>query len=317
LEWKAAARWIDRIADWRRPAQRPFASIEAAQFWYEFRLYGRMLPFVILLVLPMFVPLVFVFHRDEVVLFWKLIAMMVGMPVLFAATLSAQSGDVAFPFLATRPIMATQIVSAKIKMAAASTLLSTAMCLLVLPIFLLRPAVYESMTSSMRAMGPLMSLMIVSAGVLLPPLLTWKLMVENFWLGLAGRPWFSNLCVLLGAALLGGSTLVGLWIWTRPDLQEILKTAAPGTVVVLASLKIAIGFWVVREVALQHLVSSKSIIVLLALWLTAFAGVSWFLIAQLAGLPVSVPLILSAVVLSLPLNRVALAPLMFVWNRHR
>jgi hypothetical protein len=317
IEWMMATRIAERIAAWRKPAERPFTSIGAAQFWYEFRLYGRMLPFVSLLVLPMFCPLAFLFHRDEIALFWKAIAMLVCMPMLFAATLSAQTGNVAFPFLATRPIHVTQVVSAKIKMALGSVLMSTAMVLLVVPIFLLRPAVLESMTSAMQAMGPLKSTFVVVAVILGPPILTWKLMVENFWLGLAGRPWFTNTCVLGTAILMGIATLAGIWIWTRPDLHEGLRAAVPWILVVLAGVKIGLGVWLVREVIWSKLVRTRTVLLLLGLWLLAFAGMSCFLTSQLAGLPIGVLSIVSAVVLGLPLNRIALAPLMFVWNRHR
>lgn len=317
LEWRMAAHLMERVAAWRRPSLLPFASIEAAQFWYEFRMHGRMLPFVVLLVLPMFALMMPLFHRHEVALFWKLLAMMFSLPVLFAATLSAQCGDVPYPFLMTRPIRVAQVFSAKVKMAMTTAVISSTIVLLCSPLYFVRPAMVDSLRTALGAMGPVKSTIVIAAVVIGPPLLTWKLIVENLWLGMAGRSWFTNTCVLVFAGLIGFGTLLGLGISVQPGLQNALRVSAPWIIIVLAALKVALGTWLMREVIRRELLSPRAAVFMLAAWAGAFVGIFSLVLWQGSRLPVGMGVIAAAVALALPLNRLAASPLMFEWNRHR
>ncbi len=312
-----ATRLSEWISEWRKPSERPFSSMAQAQAWFEFRLYGRMLPFCVLLVAPGFILMLLIMHRDEVQRVWHMLTALLLMPTIFSLTVGLQIGNITFPFLAIRPISTMQLVASKFRMALVSAIWGSAILFCLAPFYLLRPALLDSLTTVVRTLGPLKTTGLVILAIAAPSLLAWKFLIESFWIPLSGRPWVSNLVVFSGAALTGIGVLVGLWVWTHPEFHAPLAAAAPWLGFGLLIAKIALACWLVGKLQEREMVAGKLAMSLLFLWCGAVATVTFLVQSQLHQTLISVDLVFTAIALAIPFNRIAAAPLMLNWNRHR
>jgi hypothetical protein len=317
FDWQVWNRFVGWIAAWRKPAEHPFRSARRAQFWFECRAHGWFLPLCTILIvgLMLLVPLA---GRSDTQLPWKLLPMVLLMPVLMATMMGPQAGSASFPFLALRPIATATLVRGKIQMALASVLVAYVPVLLGVLLLFTWPGFVDAAFEAARAAGAAKTAAVVLAALVVPVLLTWKGLVESLWLGLLGREWLVNAFAFAAAGLIGCATLFGLWLAFHPEVKPLLWSLVPWGVGLLVILKAIVAATVLRGLVVGvRLVRATTAGLLLAGWAAIVAGLCLFAWWRLPPGIVSPSMVVAAIVLAIPFSRVAGAPLALDWNRHR
>jgi hypothetical protein len=154
--------------------------------------------------------------------------------------------------------------------------------------------------------------------VVVPVLLTWRLLVDNLWIGLTGRVWiFRGSLLAFGIGLTFASVVLAELISKKSDLFEQIRAGlvwwASGAVL----LKLLVTGGLVRAILRRGLLKPATLVRGLGLWLLVTAGL--FVLAWAAVRPDWVPVSWLALgaVLCVPLARIVAAPLALAWNRHR
>ena len=160
--------------------------------------------------------------------------------------------------------------------------------------------------------------MLLTLVVLGLPALTWKRVVDQLWIGLTGRQWVVVIATLCFPAGLTVLAVFGSWLVDRPAAREACLEAAPAIILVLLLLKLAAGVLVARAILRRRLVAPGTVGFFAAAWLVG-AAVLFALVYRLTPPEPFSPFgaACAAVLLGLPLVRLALAPLALDWNRHR
>jgi hypothetical protein len=146
---------------------------------------------------------------------------------------------------------------------------------------------------------------------------SWKPMIANLFLGLAGRGWVWTVGVLSISVAMMVALLIGGWVGMHPEYHGDLLACVPWALGLVAALKLLLGACVARVVIRRRVASTRRVERLMALWLVtavALCGLLCLLVPSRLAPP---PLVLACVVLALPLVRISLAPLALAWNRHR
>ena len=123
---------------------RPFVSAAAAQFWFEWRRSGFLLPALIGFLLLIFIGPVSWHFRNDADFSFRLLAASLAMPLILAAPVGKAfskpelwSADLGLSaFIAVRPLATHEMVAIKMKVAAASAMLSWLFVLLFLGLWL-------------------------------------------------------------------------------------------------------------------------------------------------------------------------------------
>ncbi|HLJ95972.1 MAG TPA: hypothetical protein VKU02_22550, partial [Gemmataceae bacterium] len=328
--WEAISR---RMATTLPRRRRLFTSPEKALLWLEWRRAGLVLPFAVLLTLLLIVgPAAWLSGRGpeataRTALWMAILPILLAIPVgKGIAKPDFWTLELGLPtFLATRPITSGQLVVAKMKAAALSTLVAWVVLLAVAPLWLWLGSDLEDLRTfwgnfcaiySPPARGAIACLALL-AGVIL----TWGLMIGSLWSGMsgswllyAGSAGLSAACFLsilvvltrwLDAPVARTGDIVALLPWLPWTLAAcfILKAwgAAAGFTRAQRSHLVAAG--TVSQYACAWMVGTCSLLVLA--WLIS-PRVEWLRdILCLAGL------------LCFPIARVGAAPLALARNRHR
>jgi hypothetical protein len=328
-DWRGLFRPLRSAA--RRPAWRPppFSSPARAQLWFERR--RRFLSF------PLVVGCFATFHLAIVhwieltedgkirlgsnfLFFPLLVAPFVG---CYLGRLGTSAGNPyqLSAFTATRPISSGALVAAKLQVAALSTLAAWAVVLLAASVWFLDAGGFAQLPKwweHLRQQHPAWKLgaaVLLAAAVLL--LLTWRLLVENLWIGLTGRPWVFRGCLL---AYSTGFTLAVIRfarLADEPGFIDRLREALPWWAGTAVLLKLLASAWALRALVRRELLEARTLKRLLGGWLLAAAALFALAYAVVPSEAVSLPLLAFGVVLCLPLARIAAAPLALEWNRHR
>ena len=316
----------------RRP-QRAFASPERALFSMEWRRNGLILPaatvFCLLLILG---PISWINGHDATVTSWTVLWLFL-LPMLLAALIGKGiakpdlwSLELAMPpFAAVRPVTPGQIISAKLKSAACSTLLTWAILLLVVPIWISVTGNLHDLNDiarfllqiyTRRSLNTINILLILTA-----MLLTWSFMVNTIWLGQCGRadlfysPVGASLILFLTIAITVGCSADDVdaraWFLVKivPWMSWVLAS--------LFTLKMWATVWVLGRTYRRNLVTGRAIVVYICFWLAAtgmLIVLAWLLSSQVVWLRDL--LMLSALLRCFP-SRIGAAPLALARNRHR
>jgi hypothetical protein len=341
--------------------QRPFASPAAAQLWFEWRRNGAALPlFVAGIGLLLTLPVAWVhelrpigtggglplppFHDVEMNVWLALQKGALLWPVLLAGIIGcglrkydSRRKDLSLhPFFATRPLITSALVLAKLQMAALSTLAAWGIMLLFVWGWLLTPA------REGERNGPLVMLLLAHCtpsglvlalcGVVAMIGWTWKNQVQGLFVELTGRRWVTQgvPAAVYGLML---AAFIALVHWSSSDrgveLQRYDVPRLVGWLMGLAvTLKLGVVGWALHALRRRALVSERALAGVVTAWLVLvtvlFGLFSWAAReANLAWLPMpaghllSAPYLLAAAVLCAPITRLALAPLALAWNRHR
>jgi len=306
-----------------------FASPAAAQFWFEWRRAGLLLPVCTLFTLgAIFGPVSWIFRHDPAFTLETLPKILVT-PVVLAFAIGKGfikpefwTLNLSMPsFLTVRPLSSGEIVASKMKVAAVSVAMAWALVLgfmaLWLPLWADRAGINEPLLL-FRLFYPRSwpGIIFISIGALV--VLTWRVMVNGLWVGLSGKKlcYFgsSGLQVVLALLLL---LAIGIWPGTISSCfrnQPSLAISIAGWILALAvTLKVwfAVFSWsrVTRSRMWQY-------------WLI-WSGITLCFIA-LGILSPSIltdtfrmeHLIVLGAFLVFPLGRLGLAPLFCAHNRH-
>jgi hypothetical protein len=261
---------------------------------------------------------------------WRTLATLFILPPLFAGCAGTMVGKRnpwvkdyygLSAFTATRPLRTVDLVAAKFKMAALSTLAAWAVVAVAAPGALFLTGAQEEVALWWRQTfqgfdaGKLAVMVLLAwAGLVV---LTWRQLVENLVIGLTGREWVIKGYLYGGIGVGTGLLMFGGWVFTHPEYHAALVELLPWLVGTAAGMKLAAAGWAVCALYRNGLVETPTLKGFLAGWLLAAVGllaVLWWLVPT--G-QVSLPPLAFGVVLFLPLTRLAAAPVVLAWNRHR
>src|SRR4051794_6370605 len=140
-EWGAA----ERFTFTRSSARADFRSAARAQLWFEWRQFGRSLPLLVVIVLPVGLSLLFLFREAAVIVIETVVASLLLPPfmaIFVAATAGKSSANASAsygitPFIATRPVEDRALVIAKWRAALFSTLAAWLIVAVAVPVALM------------------------------------------------------------------------------------------------------------------------------------------------------------------------------------
>lgn len=351
-------RWPSRLLLVALPRRRrPFASPAGAQFWFEWRRNGVVLPccvgFIVVVVAgPVLrswgtTPGVTYFTSCWLLLSPILLAGFVGLgfgkPDFWSPDLALQ------PFLATRPLSSGALVRSKLNVALLSTVLSWALVLVVTPLWLIlwcdTSLLAKQWQQFQQQFPPLALWAILALSLLAAMALTWRLLVGHLWLSLCGqsRLWFTCLGLQL-VCWIALTVLVG-WFLNRLDRGEAARAMLPylkrlfewvpwltWAVQGAFVLKMWSAVWTWHDAMRRGLVSSRVVATYVCIWLAVTGCLIVLPYAVFSSARISAPaselglvlqvewlkhLFALAMLLLLPLARVGFAPRALAWNRHR
>lgn len=148
-------------------------------------------------------------------------------------------------------------------------------------------------------------------------LLTWMQMVQWMWMGLSGS---RRVIVESVSGVFAVSIVVipfYLLLAAHPEYRPPFTSMLPWLAIAAVLLKIRAALWSLHELRRIGLIPSRVLRAMLAIWFALAIGSFAALYALLPKDWFSVPGVVLAIVLLLPLTRLALAPLALSWNRHR
>lgn len=332
--WNLPAKLVSFLTrDVSKRSPKPFASAQRALFWMEWRRNGRILPATFLFVLLLIIgPVGGLNGHGADVTAWTalwlflipiLLAMIIGKgfakPDLWTLELTIS------PFAAIRPVTPGDMIAAKIKCAACSTLVTWAILLAVGPLWLgltgnmhtlNEVGAFARQIYSQRSLN-FISVLIFVVGILI----TFNFMISAFWIGMCGqtRLFYSiagaSIVVLVNLAILVGC-LVEDADWQAIVLVKIVPWL-PWILAAMFVVKVWTAAWTMWEMLRRKLARNRTILAYVCFWFAATA----LLVATGWTLAPKVPwirnLLMLCAMLAIPLARIGAAPLALARNRHR
>ncbi len=322
-----------RLADAFPQRQWKLNSPERALFWMEWRRGGRVLPaavFFVLLVLTG--PLSGVTSQNAAAtdraVFWiaampMLLAIVIGKGVAKPDFWSLELG--LSPFLSARPISAGQVVAAKMKSAAVSTLLTWGIVLAIAPLWIYCNGDLEHLRNLWglfrQAYSPWVQWLIPVLLFAATIIFTWSLMVGSVWLGFSGRSalYYSGvgLAVVLFVSLL---IALGACFDLADDDSAVILAMMPWLPWTLAAafiLKTCSATAAYLKARRLRLISDRAARKYFFCWAAAtgcFLMLAWLISPRVVWLR---DILMLVALLAVPLARLVAAPLTVAWNRHR
>lgn len=328
-DWRGGLSSLGKWGEALPRHQRAFRSAARAQFWFEWRRHGHALPMWVGILLPFEMALLFLAGSDRPrLLFYTLLAVLVTPP--FMAAFAAPSGKSELPggdpyrlspFVATRPLTTATLVSAKLRMALGSTLLTWLLILVAVPLTLAWSRGLPIVTTWMREFAEPFGYArtFVLAVVILLALLgsTWKQLVQGLGLGLTGRAWLVKSSVFLRLSIPILFVLLAERLQT-PQGFASLWDALPWALTTLVVLKTGVAAAAAALLFRQRLLDDRALIIGAAGWTTTVLF-TYGVLVWLVAMPEFIPRYGAALVaiLLVPLVRPALVPLALAWNRGR
>jgi hypothetical protein len=328
-----ATQW-ERFADVMPRRTKDFAGPAAAQFWFEWRRTGLLMPACTLFVLAaIFGPVTWIFRHNAsftMNTFPKILAT----PIVLAFTVGKGfikpefwSMNLSLPsFLAVRPLSSGEIVVSKMKVAAVSVAITWILVFVFTALWL---GIWADTTKLYWWMDELLRILDLHVWlaliVLIPGALvvfTWRLMVNGLWTGLSGK----NTCYFgsLGAqVIVPVLALLAAAIWSdaidaevRDHPDVVTSVAVNGIGLILAAVVIGkVWFAAVSWGGISRRRTRRY----LAIWTGVTFG--FVVLTLLAGPPFDTyrlrHLCLLAALWMFPLARLGMAPDSLAHNRHR
>jgi hypothetical protein len=304
-----------------------FASPAAAQFWFEWRRGGLVLPFCTgAAILLVFVPASLLTRHDPGATLWTL-GWALALPIILGAAVGKGfsrpdfwSGEMAIPaFLATRPIASGDMIVTKMKVA----VLSVSSAWLAVCVFLVIWLPGWANFTQLRELWELLGILRTKTGAyLIAPLflfagalLTWRAMIGNLWVGLSGDKRRFAVSILFQFT----AVIFGLWLFTylkNTDWKQIshLDRIISGVGLALA-VAVIVRLWL-SVFSWKHIRSNRVFryALLWAFSTSCIAALGMLLCPKIFWLK---HLCILAALLAVPLARLGLAPLSLGRNRHR
>ncbi len=288
--------------------RKPFASPAAAQFWFEWRGSGAVLPAVVSgVLLVWFAPISWLVRHDADDTL-RLLAGVLAMPVVLAVPVGMAfarptfwSEDLSLPaFVAVRPLADEQIVATRLQVAVASVIASWLLVLAFLGVWL---SAWANLEAVRRVSAPTWASIVVAAIVL-----TWRFLAVRLWTGLSGSRVFFTMSVMsVVIAVIAGMavdiTRLPAWILESPT--HVAAVTAILAIAAIAKYMLAAIAW--RAVPRRYVRQG------LLVWGAATGCLVWLIV--LLPLPRAVMTLVA--LLTVPLARVGFAPASLARNRHR
>jgi hypothetical protein len=321
-DWRA----FTRLGEIVRPRRRDhFRSSTRAQAWFEWRLYGRSLPWWVGILLPFELALLFVFRQTPEIVFEILLFVVLTPPFMaaFVAATASKSSDSygMASFIAARPVSNASLIAAKFKVAMGSTLAAWMLVVVVTP-FALRlsgtaPLVIEKAHRLAEVLGTPRAVALMLLGFLALLASTWKQLVQSLYIGMSGRGRVIKAGVFVPLVLLAIVLPLAHWVLTSRPAMAVLWTNLPEIAAGLACLKLSAAVWIAIRLHDLRLVRDRTLILGALAWDLAvfalFGLLAWIVPAML--MPRYVLALVA--ILEVPLARLSAAPLALTWNRHR
>ncbi|HJZ57495.1 MAG TPA: hypothetical protein VKE74_21175 [Gemmataceae bacterium] len=324
-DWSRLGRFLRRGGE-SGTDRSPFASVMRAQVWYEWRLRGRGFVVTVALVVAVLVTVgLLLEHRSNRA---DLGLMFLMVPPLIAAFWGTQMGSTGesvrstalTTFAATRALDNPAMVSAKVRAATWTTVVTFGVVLVAVAAWFAVTDGYEKMSLLWEALAERHGSARASGYFILFPvglfLLTWRALVANLWVGLAGRTWMVPAhTILMTLIVLQGLAEWALWNADTVRREQLLDVL-PWVAGVAIALKFVLAGWALRALNRRGQLSAAALVRLLGTWLLVAGSLFGFLVWLVPSSSVPVYGLALGVVLFVPLARLAAAPLALAWNRH-
>jgi len=255
----------------------------------------------------------------------KLAQIVIGLPLLMATVSGGILGNIngletkrpQGPFLFTRPLSSAALVRDKLWMGLLSTAATWAVMLPLAVLFLFRPSCLQSLSQWVTSVPPWKAFVLPPVVAALVFALSWKQLVENYWIALTGREWligvFTGGFVFLVFFAMG----VGLWLAFHPEQVALFSAAAKWLMAIVVGIKGLVAALVVRELDRARLLSRKFMLWMGGLWAAVVAGALSLAIYYVPRGEVSLVQVALGIILVIPFSRLMGSPLAVEWNRHR
>jgi hypothetical protein len=313
-------------------SQEPFASPRQALSWLEWQRNGWSFPGMVgLMIVPMLLLRYFgpavqePSHADFTLLALIILppAMAVGAGAVLGNTHPwTRKSSLMPPFIAARPVTSAEMLAVKLRVAAWSTLITWGMVWLVLGITLPFSPTREVLA---RSLGRLFETQgakgwgVIVLFIFGPPLLSWRMLVNQLSVVLCGRNWIImpvSLILPVGVPIL--AVCAGELMEHPETYRKALLDVTPWVIAGALTLKLLGGMLVARTLLRRDLVAPRTVVRIAIAWVIAagfLVGMALWLTPAEVYPPWAVGC--GAVLFGLPLVRLSLAPLALDWNRHR
>jgi hypothetical protein len=325
-EWRGFAR-VGRTA-----AVRPrdhFPSPARAQLWFEWRQYGRSLPWLVAILLPFELALLFPFSHTPELIFEVLLLIIFTPPFMavFVAAAAGKAGATASdghgvtPFIATRPLTNGTLIAAKMKAMMWSTLAAWMLVLIATPLALkfsgAAPVVMERAHRLVEVVGMprAIAILLMALAALLAS--TWKQLVQSLYIGMSGREWVVKASVFVALTFLAVVLPLAVWIKGNRPAMALLWNNLALIAAVLVCFKLTAAVWIAMRLHEKHLLSGRTLVIGALCWDAAVFAVYGLLVWIVPLVLIDNHLLVLVAILEVPLARLAAAPLALAWNRHR
>jgi len=327
-DWRDAFLWLAQLGRVQSRGRAHFRSPPSAQAWFEWRVHGRSLPGWVAILLPFELILLWVAGDSAALVFTILLGVLLTPPFMAtftAAAVSKSSPNASdsygvTPFTATRPLTNADLIAAKLKMAAWSTIAAWLLVLIAIPLALKLSGTsavildrWHRLSAIVGTPRAVVLLLLILWGCIAS---TWTQLVQSLYIGLTGRASLIKGSVIL---VLGFFFLFGpfaQWIVDSGRLGE-LWSALPLILAILVAFKMIIAAWITVRLYHTRLLSDRTLVARAACWSVAVFAL-YGVLAWLLDTP-HIPhyLLMLVAILAIPVARLSAAPLALAWNRHR
>jgi hypothetical protein len=319
-DWRGIFARPEKTADVLPPRRDRFSSPDRAQMWFEWRLHGRSLPFLVGIVLPFELALLFVFPDTPVIVLEILIGVLLT-PSFMAAFAAATVSSGVTPFTTTRPLTSAALIAAKLRVTIWSTLAAWLLVVVAIPLALRFSGTWPMVMEHVRQFIEIVGMPRAIAWALLAFSLllasTWKQLVQSLYIGMSGREWLAKASVFLALAFLSVIVPLAHWIVTDRVMMAALWDALPWILAVLVCLKISAAVWVATRLYDSRLLTGRTLVIGAVCWDIAVLALYGLLVWLTPALLFPHYVLALVAILAIPLARLSAAPLALAWNRHR
>lgn len=317
------------IADVSPRTRDPFPSPARAQLWFEWRQYGRSLPWLVAILLPFELALLFPFSHTPDLIYEMLFVVLFTPPFMaaFVAATAARSGAASSdaygmpPFIAARPLTNGALIGAKMKAMGWSTLAAWVLIFAATPLALrfsgAAPVVMERMHRLVEVVGMPRAVAIVLLAAALLLASTWKQLVQSLYIGMSGREWVIKASVFAAVTFLAVALPLAVWISGSRKAMAVLFTSFPLVAAVLVFFKLSAAVWIAARLHRKQLLSGRTLIIGAVCWDVAVFALYGLLVWIVPLVLIPSHVLALVAILEVPLARLAAAPLALEWNRHR
>lgn len=326
-DWRAVERFAPAFT--RSAAGRDFRSAARAQLWFEWRQYGRSLPLLVAIVLPVGLSLLFLFREAPVIVVEIVVASLLLPPfmaIFVAATAGKSSSNASesygiTPFLATRPVEDRALVLAKWQAALLSTIAAWVIVAIAVPVALTWSDATEPILSIARnvdaALGRPRAIilgLLILAGLVGS---TWKQLVQGLYIAMSGRDWAVKGIAFATLALVTAGFLALGWILDSRYRIALALNAIPWLMAAFVALKLVFAMRVMQHGVERGLFTRRQLVFAAIVWDLCVLAVYGVMALILPDILFRRYFLLLVAILVVPFVRLAAAPLAVARNRHR